>query len=63
MPRDIYDDMARTNHPIGRRLRDSQVRSCTSVVLGGVSLTRNFEIDHQSKVQLKKYQTNNWKEV
>ena len=44
MPRDIYDDMARTNHPIGRRLRDSQVRSCTSVVLGGVSFTRNFYI-------------------
>ena len=24
MPRNIYDDMARTNHPIGNRLRDSQ---------------------------------------
>ena len=24
MPRSIYDDMARTNHPVGRRLRDSQ---------------------------------------
>ena len=24
MPRTIYDDMARTGHPIGRRLRDSQ---------------------------------------
>ena len=24
MPRSIYDDMAKTNHPIGKRLRDSQ---------------------------------------
>ena len=27
MPRNIYDDMARTNHPVGKRLRDSQRES------------------------------------
>ena len=31
MPRSIYDDMAKTNHPIGKRLRDTQRDSIESL--------------------------------